>query len=340
MRVNCKSAAKLFGVLAISLCLILMLAAGAFAEKKKFTIAGAGVGQSAYIQAAAVADYISNHSDKISLSPQTTRGYVHNARLVNSGAADFGLCGTTVIYPAMMGIEKFDGSKCDNLRAVINSGDSLHCWVTLDSNGIKTIKDMEGKRINLGSPGSNTRYIAELTLKEYGLLDKIHGSSLGFGGSASALRDGKIDAWAAASAPPVPAIIEVFSSKDDARIVPVDDAMIEQIMSKYPPFVKSEIPANTYKGQTESVNCLGYPAYLLVNKDVPEDVVYEVVRLMYSPEGIKRLINVSKKWKTLEDKDVPKLKGMQNIGLKMHPGAEKFWKEQGVNIPPEISSQN
>lgn len=333
-----KSATKLFGVMAITICIMLIFSVGAFAAKKKYTIAGAGVGQSAYIQAAAVADYVSTHSKKISLSPQTTRGFVHNARLVNSGSADFGICGTTVIYPAMLGIEKFKGNKCDNLRAAINAGDSLHCWVSLKNTGIKSIKDMVGKRINLGSPGSNTRYIAELTLKAYGILDKIHASSLGFGGSASALRDGKIDAWAAASAPPVPAIIEIFASKDDACIVPVDDAMIAKIMAKYPPFINSDVPANTYKGQTKTVNCLGYPAYLLVNKNVPADVVYEVVSLMYSPEGIKRLITISKKWKSLKDKNVPKIQGMANIGLKFHPGAEKFWKEKGIKVPAKISS--
>ena len=334
-----KVSAKLFGLTALSFCLVLVCAAGALAEKKKYAIAGAGVGQSAYIQAAALADFVNTHSQKINLTPQTTRGYVHNARLVNSGSSDFGLCGTTVIYPAMLGTEQFKDHKCENLRAVINSGDSLHSWVSFRKTGIKTIKDMAGKRINLGAPGSNTRYIAELTLKAYGILDKVDATSLGFGGAAAALRDGEIDAWAAASAPPVPAIIENFTDRDDTFLVELEEAMIKKIMSEHPPFVKVKVPANTYKGQTKPVNCLGYPAYLLVNKNVPDDVVYEVLKLVTSPEGRKRLITISDKWKTLEDEDVPKFEGMANIKLKLHTGAEKFWKEKGLKIPAAVAAK-
>jgi TRAP transporter TAXI family solute receptor len=318
-------------------CCMMFLAVHAFAEQKRFSIAGAGVGQSAYIQAAAVADYISKNSKTIALTAQTTKGYVHNARLVNNGETDFGLCGTTIIYPGLLGIEKFSDGKLTNIRGVINSGDSLHCFVTLQDRGIKTFKDMVGKRVNLGAPGSNTRYIAELTLKAYGILDKVHASSLDFGGSAAAMMDGKIDVASFASAPPVPAIMELFSAKK-AMFVTVDDDMIASMIKEHPAFVKVVIPPNTYVGQTKAANCLGYPAYLLAHKDVPDWAVYDLIKEMITPEAKQRLITVSDKWTTLNDDDVPKLPGMSQIGLMLHPGAEKFWKEKGLEIPANISS--
>lgn len=321
--------------MAVIACFLMLFSTTVVAKEKIFSVAGAGVGQSAYIQAAAFADYVSKKSQKMNITAQTTKGYVHNARLVNSGETDFGLSGTTIIYPALLGAGKFKEGKLTNLRAVINSGDSLHCFVTFKGRGIKSFKDLVGKRVNLGSKGSNTRYIAELTLKAYGILDKVHTSSLNFGGSAAAMKDGKIDAAAFASAPPVPAIMDLFSTKK-AMILAVDDDMIAKIMKEYPAFVKSSIPPNTYAGQTENANCLGYPAYLLAHKDVPDWAVYDAIKLMTSTEGKAALINVSKKWKTLHDNDVPKLGGMSQIGLKLHPGAEKFWKEKGLQIPANI----
>lgn len=329
---------KLLSVMTILFCFLMLFSTNAVAKKKIFSVAGAGVGQSAYIQAAGFADYVSKASQKMTITAQTTKGYVHNARLVNSGETDFGLSGTTVIYPALMGTDKFKEGKLTNLRAVINSGDSLHCFVTFKDRGIKSFKDLIGKRVNLGSKGSNTRYIAELTLKAYGILDKVHTSSLNFGGSAAAMKDGKIDVAAFASAPPVPAIMDLFSTKK-AMILAVDDDMIAKMMKKYPAFVKSSIPPNTYAGQTKEANCLGYPAYLLAHKDVPDWAVYEAIKLMTSAKGKAALINVSKKWKTLHDADVPKLKGMSQIGLKLHPGAEKFWREYGCQIPSNICNK-
>ena len=326
--------AFIFGIL---VCFVMLSTVNADAKKLSLSVAGAGIGQSSYIQAAALADYVNRHSDKLSLTAQTTRGFVHNTRLVNSGDTELGFSGTTIIYPALLGIEKFKEGKCENLRGIINSGDSMHYWITLKSKGINSVKDMAGKRINTGTPGSNTRYIGRLTLKAYGVYDTIHESSLNFPGSSSALLDGKIDAWCAAGAPPASTVIEVFSARD-GKIIAIDDYVFDKILKEYPPFVRSKLPANTYDGQTEDVPVLGYQAYLVAHKDVPEWVTYEILKIIMTPEAKKELPTASTKWKALNAPDVPKLQGMSQVGLKLHPGAEKFWMEKGLTIPANIST--
>lgn len=331
-------AIKVSLILGILACLVMFSAGSAVAEKLKLSVAGAGVGQSSYIQAAALADYITTHSDKLGLTALTTRGFVHNTRLVNSGETELGFSGTTIIYPALLGVEKFKEGKCKNLRGVINSGDSMHYWVTLKNRGIRSVKDFAGKRINLGTPGSNTKYLAEVTLKAYGILDKVHKSSLNFSGSAQALLDGKIDAWCAAGAPPAAAIIEVFSSKKGAMCLGVDDYIFDKILKEYPPLGRSKLPANTYDDQPKDIPVLGYQAYLLAHKDVPDWVPYHILKIITTPQAEKRLISVSVKWKALKATDMPKMQGMSQIGLKLHPGAEKFWREKGLKIPANIST--
>jgi len=323
-------------IFGISVCFVVLSAVNADAKKLSLSVAGAGIGQSSYIQAAALADYVNKHSDKLSLTAQTTRGFVHNSRLVNSGDTELGFCSTTIIYPALLGIEKFKEGKFKNLRGVINSGESMHYWITLKSKGINSIKDMAGKRINTGTPGSNTRYIARLTLRAYGVFDTIHESSLNFPGSASALIDGKIDAWCAAGAPPASTVVEVFSARD-GKIIGIDDYMFDKFIKNYPMFGVSKLLANTYKGQTKDVPVLGYQAYLLANKDVPEWVTYEILKIIMTPEAKRELRVASVKWKALNAPDVPKLQGMSQVGLKLHPGAERFWREKGLTIPANIS---
>jgi len=328
----------------IALCLFTLvcfigLATGtSIAGKLKLSVAGAGVGKSSYIQAAALADYVSKNSEKIDLTAQTTRGFVQNTRLVNSGETELGFSSTTIIYPALRGVEKFKEGKCENLRGIIYAGDSVHYWVTLKNRNIKSIKDFEDKRINMGDPGSNTKYIAEVTLDSYGILDKVHKSSLNTPGSAQALLDGKIDAWCIAGHPPASAVIEVFSSKKGAQILGLDENMFGPILDKYKPFGRTVLPKSTYAGMEKDVPVIGYSAFLMAHKKVPDWVVYEILVKITTPEAEKRLVSVSPKWEALKDPDLPRLHAMSQIGLKLHPAAEKFWKEKGIKIPANIST--
>jgi TRAP transporter TAXI family solute receptor len=326
-------------VLSILTFIIGFSAGSVLAQKLKLSVAGAGVGKSSYIQAAALADYVSSKSGKLALTAQTTRGFVHNARLVNSGETELGFSSTTIIYPALQGVEKFkkDG-KLTNLRGVTYAGVSVHYWVTLRGRGIKSIKDFEGKRINLGTPGSNTKYIAEVTLKSYGILDKVNKSSLNTPGSAQALMDGKIDAWCIAGHPPSSSVIEIFSSKKGAMILGIDEYMFDPLLKKYKPFGRSVLPATTYAGLTKDVPVIGYISFLLAHKDVPDSAVYEVLQTISTPQAKKRLMSVSPKWEALKAPDLPKLKGMSQIGLKLHPGAEKYWRGKGLKIPANIAN--
>ena len=319
-------------------CFISLSAGGAMADKLKLSVAGAGVGQSTYIMAAALADYVSKNSDKLALTAQTTRGFVQNARLVNNGETELGFSSTTIIYPALRGVEKFKDGKCENIRGVTYAGSSVHYWVTLKNRNINSVKDFVDKRINTGTPGSNTKYIGEVTLESYGILDKVHKSSLNTPGSAQALLDGKIDAWCIAGHPPASAVIEVFSSKKGAKIIGIDDNMFAPILEKYKPFGRTALPKSTYAGMESDVPVIGYASYLLAHKDVPDWVINEVLVKISTPEAEKRLISVSPKWEALKDPESPRLQEMSQIGLKLHPAAEKYWKAKGIKIPANIST--
>ncbi|MBE0556880.1 MAG: TAXI family TRAP transporter solute-binding subunit [Proteobacteria bacterium] len=319
------------------LCVVSLSATDAAAQQKRFTMGGAGIGSTAYVQAAALADVITKNSQKIALTAQTTRGYVENARLVNTGEMDMAVCGTTIIYPALRGIESFKEGKKENLRGVASAGASSHSFITLKSKNFKSIADLAGKRVNVGPPGSNTAYLGELTLKAYGILDKIHKSSLGFADAAGALRDGKIDAYSVAGDPPIPAVIETFAL-GDGMILPLDDAIAKKIMSSYPMLSPVSIAAGDYQGLKAPIPVLGYRVYMIINQKVPDWVPYELLSVMMKPDNLDKLIAISHKWSTLKDKNAPELDGMANIGLKLHPGAEKFWKERGVKIPAAVST--
>ena len=159
-------------------------------------------------------------------------------------------------------------------------------------------------------------------------------SQLGYNDAATALRDGKIDAFCITGDYPSPAVIETFASlPNDAMILPFSDEMAKKISNEYPPLSPAVIPAKVYQGQTQPIHVLGYRSFLLARPEVPDWVPYEILSIILKPEAKDKLIQMAVKWEGLKDKDEAHMGDMARIGLQIHPGAIKFWKERGYKIP-------
>jgi TRAP-type uncharacterized transport system substrate-binding protein len=65
-------------------------------------------------------------------------------------------------------------------------------------------------------------------------------------------------------------------------------------------------------------------ALWVAHADVPADVVYKLLTIIYSPEGLQHMYGQKKTFKKM-NLDT----GATNIVTPFHPGAEKFWKEKG-----------
>jgi hypothetical protein len=70
---------------------------------------------------------------------------------------------------------------------------------------------------------------------------------------------------------------------------------------------------------------------LSTNSEQPEDLVYKVMKALWSPEGMKAMVAAKKTFKamTLEN-------GFRGASVPLHKGAAKFWKEQGKTIPDNL----
>ena len=103
------------------------------------------------------------------------------------------------------------------------------------------------------------------------------------------------------------------------------DATASGFYEKYPYFSKLAVPAGTYKGVDKETPSFQDSALWVANKDVPADVVYKLLSLIYTDEGLKHMVSQKKTFKAMSVKA-----GADGIVTPMHPGAEKFWKEKGI----------
>ena len=87
--------------------------------------------------------------------------------------------------------------------------------------------------------------------------------------------------------------------------------------------MKDQIPAGVYKGQDNAIPTLSVQAILVVNKDLPDDVVYTITKTLF-----ENLPDVAKAHNKAAE--ISLAHAFDGITIPFHPGAEKYFKENGV----------
>ena len=113
------------------------------------------------------------------------------------------------------------------------------------------------------------------------------------------------------------------SSRRDERRPDPDECAFQRLKKINAGFVRTKIPANTYKGQTEDVLTVGAPTIYISRDDLPDDVAYKIVKIL--AENIKDVNAVHASLKNLTPEKMATVSG-----LDLHPGAEKFYREAGL----------
>jgi uncharacterized protein len=129
---------------------------------------------------------------------------------------------------------------------------------------------------------------------------------------------------------PVSAVAQAFASLGgDLVILEFTDEQIARANSEFEVWPPYEIPADTYPGQSEAVQTIAQPNFLAVNQDVPEEDVYLITKTMY--ENLPFLQNIH-----AATRDMALEKAIEGLPLPLHPGAVRFYEEQGMTIPDKL----
>jgi len=231
----------------------------------------------------------------------------------------------SIAYKAIQGEQPFE--KKFPIVALFQMYPAPEHIVTVSGKGIKSVKDLKGKKVSIDVPGSGCAVMAKAILEEYGFnLEKdLTIANLSQSESVQALKDGVVDAVFFNFAYPGAAVLDLAATRDIV-LIPVEPAMAEKIVKKYPYYVKITIPAKTYPKADYDVLCLGDSNVLIANKQMEEGVAYKVVKAIFEnvDKGKWALINVHPIAGQLTPKN-----GM-NSPIELHPGAIRYFKEVGA----------
>ena len=318
-----------FSIIVISICAILMLtlafSTDSFA-KKRVIFGGGPSGGTFQVVANGIQVYKPVKAiEAFSVKAQTSGGSTENLRKTNAGRQQMSVVYAGEVFRGREGMLTGDKKKYENVLAVAwLYGAPAQLVVRADS-GIKSVKDLAGKKVGVGNAGSGAFANCELFFSHMGMWDKIERNAMGYNDAAAAFGNNQLDAFWVFAGYPVGAIIMAAQTNDIDLIDLNADAEASGFFKKYPYYGKLAVPAGTYKGVDSETPSFQDSALWVANAKVPADWVYKLLSIMYTDEGLKHMVSQKKTFKNMSLET-----GATNIVTPFHPGAEKFWKEKGM----------
>ncbi len=309
--------------------------ASASAEPVNLRFATVGVGSAWYNYGAGIAEIIKPtlpEGSGVEVLP--IAGGVGNVKLIQAGEAELGISFPMNSAEGCTGTGVFD-SKQDKVRALLGGLDIyyLGAFVTTAS-GIESWDDITAGKNNfnlltakVGGTGElGVRQVLTSLGSDYDSIASKGGSvkSMKRAATAAAIADGKAQGWAHVVTKGHPVATELTTTTD-MKMLPLPDKAIGMLTSKHG-WIEAEVPANTFKGQTEAIKTVKAASNILVNADLSEDVVYAITKAII--ENAEKVQKVHAALGDFDPKEAanPALNG----GCPFHPGAEKYYKEAGL----------
>ena len=330
---------KLFKGSLMILFLMIGLSGKSFAQELKFfTIGTGGTAYTYYPVGGMIANAISKPPGSrecgkggscgvpnLIASAVSSRGSVDNVNAIISGLRNSGFAQSDVAYWAYTGTGTMEGKEpAKDLRTIAALFQEHIHLVALKKSNINSVKDLKGKRVSLDEPGSGTYVDAKLILESNGLsTSDVKAEALKGKAATDALRNGKVDAIFVVAGYPTGAIVELASAVE-IKLVPIDGAGAKALTSKYGFFSESPIPSGTYEG-VDQVNTVAVGAQWFTSAKEDSELIYQITNALWNKESRKLMDVGHAKGKTITPDTA-----LSGVGVPLHPGAEKFYKEAGL----------
>lgn len=251
---------------------------------------------------------------------RASEGSIANVRAVNEGRVTSGLAQADIAADAFAGtgVFKADG-KAANLRAIAALfPETVHIVVMADSK-IEAVKDLKGKRVSIDAAGSGTNAMARAVLGAYKLTEKrVKFAFENADRSLEMLQSGELDAFFFVGGAPL-GVVEELAAAGKIRLIPLEGKEIDALVAKAPYMTKAEIPAGTYRNMP-AVPSIEVRAIWLVNADVPNDLVFAIVRALFHPDNRGLLDSGHPKGKLIRLETA-----RDGLPVPLHPGAEAYY---------------
>lgn len=330
---------KTFKNLTISALLAIGVTGGAAAQEINFfTIGTGGTSFTYYPIGGLIANAISNPPgsrpcdeggscgvEGLIASAVSSRGSGDNINAIVSGLRTSGFAQSDVAFWTYTGTGTMEGeAPATELRSIAALFPEHIHLVALADSGITSVADLRGLRVSVDEPGSGTRVDATLIMDAFGIsLDDIQAEDVKGADATDALRNGRIDAMFVVAGYPSGALVELAASAD-MILVPITGPEVDALIEANAFFAADDIPTGTYEG-VEGATTMTVGAQWFTNADQDEELIYNITAALWN-DNTRVLLDAGH----ARGASITLETALDGIGVPLHPGAERFYRENGM----------
>jgi TRAP transporter TAXI family solute receptor len=282
-----------------------------------FSIATGGPAGLYYPIGGGMASIWSERLPNVNVKAEVTGGSVTNVIQVARNESDLGIAMADVVNDAYLGQGRFPEAL--PIRVLFTAYPNIVHILTLEQTGIEDVRQLLGKRVSMGAAGSGTAVAAENVLTSLDVdLSEISPIYLSFSETTSALKDGTIDAGFVVGGLGLAAVTELSVTRD-LKLISLTEKQLATVSHRFPSYASYVIPSGTYNGIEERVNGLGIWSAVVVHKDMPSNLAYQLTCTIY--DALDELLRVSRVAEAMTISNIRKLT------VPLHEGTERYLKD-------------
>jgi TRAP transporter TAXI family solute receptor len=293
----------------------------------RISIATGGTGGVWYPYGGIMANVISKYLPDVEATAEVTAASVDNAKLLGADKVDLAFMFGDVGYEAYMGKGRF--KEKIPMRCLASLYPSITHIVCLEGRGINSVRDLRGKRISTGAPGSATEVVACRVLEAYGIDPEkdVTRDRLSASESAGALKDRKIEAYFWVGGIPTSSVVDLAATPGIKIKLLGHAGAVDKMIAKYGPiYYKNVCPAKTYPHVDYDVTTVTAGNFLTCLEKTDEKLAYSITKVLFDHKSDLEAGHKVAKQLTLES-------AVLGSPYPFHPGAIKFYKEKGIKVP-------
>lgn len=290
------------------------------------TIGAASIGGTYYLYAGGWSQIIEKVTG-IPTGVEVTGGPNHNMQLVHLGDLDLGMVTMGPAWEGWHGEGDWTGGmKMTDVRAIFPMYNTYSQWWAYRGSGIESLEDLAGKRVGVGPAGGTAGTYHPRILELLGINATVRHA--GIGDLVAQHQDGQLDANSFAAGIPVAAVMEAAAQRQ-LVFFGIDGEARDKVCQEWPFWSPAVIPAGAYDFLTEDVQTIGIWNMAIAAKDLPDSLVYEIVKAVFDNHDMMLLAHQSAEETVAENV-------VLNTWMPLHPGAIKYYEELGIELPADV----
>ncbi|RLB26642.1 MAG: hypothetical protein DRG71_01700 [Deltaproteobacteria bacterium] len=279
-----------------------------------------------YATLVAYAKLINKYVKGVNITPIETGATIDNWKRMSRGEIQIAFGATGSNWQAYYGKGKFEGAPVKDGRLLwVFAPTGFHFIVRADS-GVNDIYELEGKRFDIGIPGSTTAETAQFALRKWGITPKTEMRSTA--DAIEAIKDGRIVGFVKGCTDPDAAVLSLLATTK-LRFLNVTDSMFGKLKQERPFLIKVKVPAGTYPGQDYEFSSYGFTVSVVcIGSAIPADIQYKIVKAIY--EHYDEFLQGQPRYKLYDPLRLTVETGI----IPLAPGTVKYLREKGYKIQP------